>query len=269
MLNTTINDMNSQKKCAVLVVSCDNYSDVWLPYFDLFRRFWGSCPYPIYLLTNHIIPDIDNVQIINVGDDISWSDNLTNALGQIQEEYVFLFLEDLLLIDYVISTQVEKVIDWAIENDCNYLRLNPSTKPDMKFNANVGVVSKGTIYRASVVVCLWKKKVLNALLKKGENAWEFEHYGSIRSDSYDGFYSTYHNHFPIINSIIKRVWETSAIRKLKHLQVAIDFSKRRKMTLLESILWKCKLLRSLIFNLFPAKVRRSIKSFAQGGKLKI
>ncbi len=266
MHNTTEGRGDSQKTCAVLVVSCDNYSDVWQPFFELFKRFWGNCPYPVYLLTNHLRPQIEDVSIINVGDDISWSDNLIAGLQQIKEDYVFLFLEDLMLEGIVNSEKVKEVFDWTIVNQINYVRLNPSTKPDLPYNSTVGIVSKGTIYRASVVVCLWKKNVLSALLKKGENAWEFEKYGSIRSDEYDGFYSTYHNYFPIINSIIKRVWETSAVNRLKRLNINLDFSKRRKMTFSESLVWKFKLTRSLIFNLFPAKTRRYIKSLAQGGK---
>ncbi len=269
MHNKTESRRGLLEKCAVLVVSCDNYSDVWQPFFELFRRFWGDCPYTVYLLTNHLQPVIDNVTIINVGDDISWSDNLAKALAFIKEEYVFLFLEDLLLMSKVDSAKVEEIFIWTVENDVNYVRLNPSTKPDLRYNSTVGIVSKGTIYRASVVVCLWKKSLLNSLLKKGENAWEFEQYGSIRSDEYDGFYSTYYNYFPIINSIIKRVWETSAVKKIKQLDILPDFSKRREMLFSESIVWKFKLLRSLVFNLFPAKTRRFIKSFAQGGKLKI
>ena len=161
------------------------------------------------------------------------------------------------------TEKVDQLFRWATDNDVNYVRLNPSTKPDKRYNDVVGVVSKGTIYRASVVACLWKKSVLLDLLKPGENAWEFEEYGSIRSDVYDGFYSTYVDYFPIINSIIKRVWETSAVKKLHRLGVELDFSKRRSMTTAESMVWKFKLLRSTIFSMIPARYRRRIKSLAQ------
>ncbi len=254
------------EKCAVLVVSCDNYADVWQPFFALFRQFWGSCPYPTYLLANTLQPHYPSVEVVNVGEDRSWSDNLIFALQKIEQEYVFLFLEDLMLCGTVNTEKVDEIFRWAIENKVNYVRLNPSTKPDKRYNQLVGVVSKGTIYRASVVACLWKKSVLLDLLKTGENAWEFEHYGSIRSDKYDEFYSTYIDYFPIINSIIKRVWESSAVKKMHRLGVSIDFSKRRKMTTAESIVWKFKLLRSKIFSIVPAQYRRKLKSIAQGGK---
>ncbi|MBK9249483.1 MAG: hypothetical protein IPM69_15545 [Ignavibacteria bacterium] len=253
-------------KCAVLVVSCDNYADVWQPFFELFRQFWGNCPYPIYLLTNTLQPHFPSVEVVNVGVDRSWSDNLILALQKIQQEYVFLFLEDLMLSGSVDTDKVDEIFRWAVDNDVNYIRLNPSTYPDKRYNETVGLVSKGTIYRASVVTCLWKKSVLLDLLKSGENAWEFEQLGSVRSDKYDGFYSTYINYFPIINSIIKRVWETSAVKTLAKLGVKIDFSKRRKMTVPESMLWKFKLLRSRIFSMVPARYRRSVKKLMNAGK---
>ena len=242
------------------MVSCDNYADVWQPFFALFRQFWGSCPYPTYLLTNTLQPHYTSVEVVNVGEDRSWSDNLILALNQIEQEYVFLFLEDLMLSGQVDSEKVDEIFRWAIDNNVNYIRLNPSTYPDKQYNDMVGVVSKGTIYRASVVACLWKKSVLLSLLKTGENAWEFEQFGSVRSDKYENFYSTYTNYFPIINSIIKRVWETSAVKKITRLGIEIDFTKRRKMTVIESLVWKFKLLRTKVFSMVPPPYRRTIKT---------
>ena len=43
-------DKNSQY--AVVVSSCDAYSDAWKPFFKLFFKYWSDCPFPIYLVTN-------------------------------------------------------------------------------------------------------------------------------------------------------------------------------------------------------------------------
>ncbi len=42
----------SDQQTAVLVVSCDNYSDVWSPFFELYSRFWPDCPFNTYLISN-------------------------------------------------------------------------------------------------------------------------------------------------------------------------------------------------------------------------
>ena len=39
-------------KLAILVLSCDGYTDLWRPFFENFKKKWGDCPYDIYLLTN-------------------------------------------------------------------------------------------------------------------------------------------------------------------------------------------------------------------------
>lgn len=250
---------NLREKCAVLVVTCDSYNDLWNPFFTLYERFWSERSCDTYLLTNEAKPDIQGIQVLSIGTDISWSDNLLAALELLPHEYVFLFLEDLMLYDKVNNKEFETLLSWAIENDVNYLRFNPSTPPDKSYNKSVGIVSAGTLYRASVVTSLFKKSVLKDLLVSGENAWKFETFGTIRSDKYDKFFSTYHVYFPILNTVIKGVWEYDAYRKVTSLGIVPDLKKRRLMNLRERIVWKSKLIRSYIFSFFPANMRRELK----------
>lgn len=248
-----------KEKCAILVVSCDAYKDLWIPFFTLYNHFWSERICDTYLLTNYLTPNIDGINVINIGEDLSWSDNILNAIETLPHDYVFLFLEDLMLCKNVNNTEFNSLLKWAIENDVNYLRFNPSTEPDKRFNDQVGIVSKGTLYRASVVVSLFKKQVLKDLLVKGENAWKFETFGTIRSDKYDKFYSTYRNYFPILNTVIKGVWEYKAYKTLQSLGVPLDIASRRVMNTQERLIWKMKLFRSFLFKFVPAPVRRKIK----------
>ena len=73
----------------------------------------------------------------------------------------------------------------------NYLRLNPYPKGDIATNNNkLNKISKNASYRASTVFSIWDKNILKKLLLKSENAWQFEIFGSIRSSTFDGFYSS-------------------------------------------------------------------------------
>ena len=38
---------------AILVASCDRYSDLWGPFFGVLAKRWPDCPLPIYLGMNH------------------------------------------------------------------------------------------------------------------------------------------------------------------------------------------------------------------------
>lgn len=253
---------------AVLVVSCDNYADLWPNFFTLYRRFWKNNTLPTYLLTNYLQPKIDNVTVLAIGEDVSWSDNILASLDSIPEDYILLFLEDLYLTGDVRDAEVLELLNWCVENSANYLRFNPSTKPDIPLTSTVGIVSKGAVYRTSVVVSLWKKDILRLVLQRGENAWEFEHHGAERSDAFDGFYSTYKEMFPIINTVIKRVWERSAVRKLRRLGIETDLGKRAVMSVGQEILWKFRLLRSKAFSYVPPRWRRVVKRFFQGSNYK-
>lgn len=253
-------------KFAVLVVSCDKYADLWPPFFKLFKRFWPDCEYKTYLLSNRERFNDPSVTTLAVGDDISWSDNLIKALKQMPEAYVLLFLDDLLLYDFVKAAKVTDIFKWMAAKDANYIRLNPTQKPDKPHNELIGLVSRGAIYRTSTVLSVWKKSTLLGLLKSGESAWDFEIYGTVRSDSYDGFYSTWGNCFPVINGVIKAKWQRGAVKKLRSLGIDIDLTKRREMGYGETMSLCLRRFRSNALDLFPAKYRRKIKNFALRGK---
>lgn len=250
--------------CAVLVVSCDSYSDVWMPFFAMFHKCWADCPYPTYLLTNTKEPMIEGVQTLAIGDDISWSDNLITALKYIKEEYVLIMLEDLILIESVQTNKVIEVVEWANKHKVNYVRMNPTVRADKPHNSLVGYVSKGTVYRASVVMPLFRKEALLELLKSGENAWEFEYFGSERADKMDDFYATHYDYFPCINGIIKGVWEYSAVKTLQQLGALPDTNVRRVMNIKERIIWKAKVTRTAIFQRLPSSWRRKVKELLAG-----
>jgi len=254
--------LNIQNKFAILVVSCDKYSDLWNPFFKSFFKFWPDCPFNIYLLSNYKSIDISQVRNLLIGDDISWSDNLYKAIHGLKEDYIFLFLEDLFLIDFVKTNKVLEIFNWILKSNANYVRINPfAVKADKKFNELVGIVSKGTIYRTSTVLSVWKKGIFLNLLKKGESAWDFEIYGSLRSDIYDEFYATWEKYFPIMNVIIKGKWRRSAIRKLNSIGIEIDLSKREVMTFEETIKLYFGLQKLKLLKFAPAKCRRKLKDF--------
>ena len=249
---------------ALLVVSCDNYADVWQPFFSLFTRYWPDCPFRIYLLSNFLDPGTEAVGSLKVGKDVSWSDNLRKALGILEEDYVFMVVEDLFLTKRVNTFDVLALIDWAISKGANYLRLNPYPAPDTKVNEMVGAVSHGAIYRTSTVMSLWKKEILYDLLKPNENAWQFEIEGSKRSDRYHGFYSARTFHFHVINGVIKSKWCREAISHLKGHGIEPDLSVREAMTPGEEFAYNMRQQRSRLFRLFPNTYRRRIRESLVG-----
>lgn len=247
--------------CAVLIVSCDKYKDLWGPCITLFRRFWSNCPYPIYVLSNTEAAEFPNVSSIVTGSDISWSDNLHIALDTIHEQYVLLYIEDLFLTKEVNSSAVESLIERCISEHWNYLRLNPTPKGDRRIDDAVSSISPGSVYRSSVVFSVWKKDVLSSMLKEGESAWDFEEIGTKRTDALDGFYASNNTLLHASNTVIKGVWELEALNAVRKLGIEPDIHSRRVMTNKEYALWKLKQMRSLLFHLLPHGIKRKVKEF--------
>jgi hypothetical protein len=248
-----------EAEIAVVVPSCDSYSDLWPPFFDLFARFWPDCPFPVYLISNRRGFSRAGVENLLVGDDVSWSDNLMRALSKVDAEYVLLLIDDLLLVKPVNTCELLNVLDEFVKSGGNYLRLNPKPKPDRFWSKRLGIVSKGTIYRTATVSSVWKRQTLLELLVSGETAWDFELLATVRSDVYDGFYATHVRYLSVVNAVIKGRWERSALSKLRRLSVQLKLGERPVMTLLEALCFQCCLLRSFGLSLFPARLRRRIK----------
>lgn len=251
---------------AVLVLSCDRYADLWAPFMAQFARHWGDCHYRRYLATNHLAADFAGFRTLRLGEDRSWSDNLAAALGLIEEEYVLLFLEDLMLRAPVDGKLLARAMDWALNNRVEQMRLNAIEVPDERVNDFIGRVAEGAIYRTATVLTLWRRDVLLDLLESGESAWQFEIEGSERSDRYRHFYSVYRDCFPVVNSVIKGKWRRPAVRMLRAQGTGVDLSLRAQMTCREDLVFRTKVLRTRLSKLVPMPYRRRVRALLLGGR---
>ncbi len=66
--------------CAVLVMSCGAYRDLWTPFFTLFWRYWPDCPFEVYLGTDCETFDDRQVTMLAVGNH-EWSDKTACVPG--------------------------------------------------------------------------------------------------------------------------------------------------------------------------------------------
>jgi hypothetical protein len=250
-----------KKNIAILIPSCDKYSDMWEPFFFCLSKYWPDCPYKIYLLTNNLKPEFENVEVINIGEDTTWSSNVKKALNFIKEDYVFMWIDDLFLVQKVDTEKINKYFDFALGLDANYFSLNAIPQPQRRVDDSVGIIDPGVLYRVSTVLSLWKKEVLFDLLKEEENAWEFEEKGTLRADKYDKFFTTYKQEIKVINSVIKGVWRRTALWKLDSLGFRVDLQKREIFSLWQESIFLFKVFRSWGLRLFPSKYRYKIRAF--------
>lgn len=217
-------DNRKEQSVEILMISFDGYADIWNISISSFLRNWPDCPYTINLLTNiKSYPD-SRIRSLCIGNDLDWSSNLLLGLEKLTSEYVLTIFEDLILTERVHTGLIQQLVSTCVQNQYDYLRLRPSPPPDGKEFATYGSISRGAPYRVSLCTSIIRRSTLQQLLKKGENAWDFEKYGSLRSQRYKHFYSTYEQVIPYINSIEKGKWNPSMMDRLE--EAGIDYHQR-------------------------------------------
>ena len=257
-----------QKSVAVVVASRDSSIDLWDPLWTMFQMHWPDCPYPLYLVSNLSDYSRAGVSTIAVGPDRSWSDTLLAALRRVREEYVLLWIDDHFISRPVKAEEIVAAVDAFKSVDGNYLRLQSLPKPDAPFNRHFGVVRSGSLYRTATVASVWKKSVLTELLQPGESAWDFEMGGSIRSDKYDGFYSTWHDCFRIENLLIKgRIWRSSQRHIERSLGRRLDLD-RPIMSRAEQTVLTLRIIGNRLLVRLPRRFARVLRSTSNSEKAK-
>lgn len=218
--------------CAVLVMSCDAYQDLWTPFFTLFWRHWPDCPFAVYLGTNHLSFDHPRVTSLREGDH-EWSLRLRTYLNRIQANYILLLLEDYFFTTRISTADVERCLHSLHRLKGIVLRLYPRPGPDQPLtgDAAIGRIERNALYRVSTQAAIWNKASLLELLKDDESIWDFERKGTGRSQaSPDGFYSTYNAVMSYERVIERGQWFPSAARYFERQQIGCDFNSRRVMS---------------------------------------
>jgi hypothetical protein len=252
---------SSTNKIAVLVISCDKYSDLWEPCAKIFNKYWPDCPYDKYLASNTKEFEAYGFSPILAGDDKTWSQGLKNVLTKLQEryEYVFTLLEDYYFIDKLDNDYMTKMFDSFVLAEGNFLRLKKILWPKITyFNEFFGETENYTPYRQTCVFTLWKISTLTKILKVEENAWEFEKIGVKRGFQYNKFFCVYKNKFKTINVVIKGELVPKDYKKLRQILPEVNLT-RPSFTFLEMIRMGIRDFFILSFlRLSPKKIRSKI-----------
>lgn len=253
--------MKKNTNIAILIFSCDKYSDLWIPLDKNINRFWPDCPFPIYIIgNNRKLDEYISLRVINVGEDVSWSSNVIMALQELEEDIILTFFDDLFLYKQIDTKKICRLIERFCNDNMNYLRLNTFPKEE-KLNDpdNIRIMEKGELYRSSAVFSIWRKEILLDLLNRQENAWEFEINGSCRSDKYSNWFVCANRNIFYYNLIIKGKYDRTIKRILE--KNGIKFSdSREEMSFVEQGLFKLTSLRNYIFAMIiPLKFQRRIR----------
>ncbi len=182
--------MNKANRCAVLVTSCDSYVDVWDPFFKLMDNYWTDIPYKVYLNTETIEynKQYDHFKIQTLTLDskrkpnkTTWSRRFLDVLDRIEEEYVFVLVEDLFVLDTVQTNLMEQLLDKMDENPAmsqiqffgTRSNCDKGIKNVLSEEMDLQLIGNDKS-KVCFVPTIWRKSVLKKWLRPHESIWAFE-----------------------------------------------------------------------------------------------
>lgn len=214
---------------ALLVVSCDKYSDLWDIFWILIEKYWNDCTLTKYLGTNYFNYAKNNVRTIQVGEDRSWAENVRKMLEQVQENYVVMMLEDFFIDRRIINEKIKILYDHMVIHGYDCLRLEPSPPPIKVDNKNlrIGKLIPGSPYYVDTQPAIWKKSVLLELLVEGYSAWDFEIKNSEQSgNSKYTFYCTKDYILHHRNGVERGKYYKSTVEMLEKNNINVNYEER-------------------------------------------
>jgi len=218
--------------CSVLVVSCDRYRDLWPPFFHQFWKYWPACPFPVYLGANTATWHDPRVCTLHAGADESWSKSLKFFLSRIPSRYVLVLLEDFFLDGPVSNAGIASSLETLEGLDGTVLRLVPNPPPDLavKNHPGVGEIHRLAPFRVSAQPGIWNRSALLAVLRDGESAWDFEHRGTLRSQTDTRGYFCMRATSLVCRHVVEQgKWFRPAARYYGKLNIGCDFAARPTM----------------------------------------
>lgn len=225
--------------CAVLVMSCDAYRDLWRPFFTLFWRYWPDCPFPVYLGATYAKYDDQRVTTLAAGDE-TWGNAFRRCLERIDAEYVLLLLEDYFLKDPISTPALLRALTTVDALEGAVLRLYPSPGPDVELPGQdeIGLICLDAPYRVSMQPAIWSRAALLHITRDEESIWEFEWKGTRRSRAIDkGFFATFEPVLRYRHVVERGRWFRSAAKHYRREQIGCDFAARSVIGPVQTV-WK-------------------------------
>ena len=184
-------------KYAILINSCDAYSDVWDPFFRILEKTWPEAgKHPIYLNTEtkDYKDSFFNVQVLNCVDDpqkTHWGKRLLDALNRIEDDKILLMLEDFFFEAPVKNEEIDRCAEYLEQfNDISIIGFTSQMEcldsqwceENQESRIPGYVIRKKRVnYKFNAGPSMWRKKVLQRLTFKNDTPWEWEFYGNRRT----------------------------------------------------------------------------------------
>ena len=165
-------------KVAILICSCDFYSECWEPIIFSFKKYWPDCEYDKLIVSNNKDVKISGAKIIKVGDHKGWASDTLKAVGMTDYDYYIYFQEDYWLNQRVDNGAIKAHIQHCIDNKIDYLKLGPDRPSCDKHRIGTSDYCKNPMdhrYAICTVVSIWSRELFEKVCVPGHTGWDFEY----------------------------------------------------------------------------------------------
>ena len=234
----------------VLVNTCDRFSDCWDLFFHQWEKHRNGIEWPLYLNTEkatYIYPKGIAGHSLTVCTPHpetglerweqpgfpTWSWCVEHALRSMPEDIVLYMQEDYFLTCDLDTQKIIQILQLMEEHpDIECVHLNTAGNHCTKTCSYSGLrrTSRKDRYFVSCQAALWRKSTLLELLRKHENAWQFERWGTNRARALRcHFYTAAIDYSPIkyfCTGIVQGKWLHPVEDIFEAAGIELDFNKR-------------------------------------------
>lgn len=179
------------RNCTLLILSCDKYSDAWIPFFTLLKRYWDGNlnEVKIILMTETKTFSFEglNIKTFPTNKKEFWSERLKRHLSHVETDFVMLACEDSFLRRKNNPRRIEKFISYMEQNpDISSINLQGIDEDKLLPREDDGRFPELDKRPHGAAYCfqtggLWRVSHLKSYLLDNESPWEFETTGNYRA----------------------------------------------------------------------------------------
>ena len=178
---------------ALMVLGCDKNAELLPMFLRNLKKYWPEYDKEIYINTESVRFQDKQYNLIFPSHmyDISipWAKRLYDFLKEYPYEYVVFLLDDFILSDYVDNSELNRVHKIMIQNlkiACfNFMETYKNTENNVKEGyARYYLKNRKAEFRINLQAAIWRKEFLMKFIRKHENPWQFETWGSKRAQRF-------------------------------------------------------------------------------------
>lgn len=250
-------------RMAIVMVGFDGYDDVWIDFFNLYKKNWADCPYKIYLADGEKGYDLPELTTVHAGKDAEWSRKVQKALEVVEEKYICLLLEDFYFGSPVDNAVVSEALDLMEKDELKYYKLNtfsPIKTAKYKNFDYLRVLPGNLEYAISLQPGIWEKDFLKEKVgTENYNAWKFEvdrinEEKNASSEPMKGCVYDERNILQIQHGIVQGKYLPECVKYFRKKGYELNQSRRSVMSFKENFIYKSKRLN------WPKPIKKVLKA---------